>query len=65
MCCAIYARKSPTETNCVADEARSVARQLAHARADAGSKAVSDEHVHVGVAISGAEFARRHGDVGY
>src|SRR5262245_42140074 len=57
MRCAVYARRS-TEQNGVADKARSVARQLAHARAYAARKGwtVADEHVYADDGISGALF---------
>lgn len=60
MIAAIYARKS-TEQNGVADEARSVTRQIEHARAYAASKGwtVADDHVYVDDGISGAEFEAR------
>ena len=59
---AIYARKSNDQSS-VADEHRSVARQIAHARAYAERKGwtVLDEQVHQDEAISGAEFAKRPG----
>src|SRR5437773_7452842 len=59
---AIYARKS-TEQNGVADEAKSVTRQVEHARAYAERKGwtVADEHVYSDDAISGAEFVKRPG----
>jgi DNA invertase Pin-like site-specific DNA recombinase len=62
MLAAIYARKS-TEQNGIADEARSVARQVEHARRYAARKgwAVADEHVYIDDGISGAEFQRRPG----
>src|SRR5262245_43189887 len=62
MICALYARKS-TEQNGVADEAKSVTRQIEHAKAFAAKKGwmVADEHVYVDDGISGAEFARRPG----
>ena len=62
MTAAIYARKS-TDQNSVADEAKSVTRQLAHARAYAESKGwtVADAHVYVDGGISGAEFSKRPG----
>lgn len=48
MTAAIYARKS-TEQNGVDADARSVARQIEHARAYAARKgwAVADDHVYV------------------
>jgi site-specific DNA recombinase len=59
---AIYARKS-TEQNGVADEQKSVARQIEHARYYAQRKGwtVADEHLFVDDGISGAEFANRPG----
>ena len=62
MIAAIYARKS-TEQIGVADEQKSVARQIEHARAYAARKGwtVADEHVFVDDGISGAEFANRPG----
>ncbi len=64
MIAAIYARKS-TEQNGVADEQKSVTRQIDHARAYAISKGwvVADEHVYVDDGISGAEFENRPGFV--
>src|SRR5216117_3069843 len=61
MLAAIYARKSTVQD--VADEQRSVARQIEHARAYAARKGwtVLDEHVYVDDGISGAEFANRPG----
>jgi site-specific DNA recombinase len=61
---AVYARKS-TEQNGMADEQKSVARQIEHARTYAARKGwiVSDDHVYVDDGISGAEFARRPGFV--
>src|SRR4051812_42800844 len=57
MICAIYARKS-TEQNGVADDAKSVTRQIEHARAYAASKGwtTSDELTFVDDGISGAIF---------
>lgn len=57
---AIYARKSTEQTG-VADEARSVTRQIDHARAFASAKGwvVSEAHIFVDDGISGAEFERR------
>jgi site-specific DNA recombinase len=62
MTAAIYARKS-TEQSGIADEQKSVARQVEHARAYAQRKGwtVDDEHVYVDDGISGAEFANRPG----
>jgi site-specific DNA recombinase len=59
---AIYARKS-TEQNGVADDAKSVTRQIEGARAFAAARGwrVDDEHVYVDDGISGAEFKRRPG----
>ncbi len=62
MIAAIYARKS-THQNDVADDQKSVFRQVEHARAYAQSKgwAVAEDHVYVDDGISGAEFAARPG----
>jgi site-specific DNA recombinase len=64
MIAAIYARKSTDQTG-VSDEARSVARQVEHAKAYAARKgwAVDDAYVFVDDGISGAEFAGRPGFV--
>jgi site-specific DNA recombinase len=61
---AVYARKSNEQVG-VADEAKSVARQVEHARTYAARKGwtVSDEFVFVDDGISGAEFANRPGFV--
>src|SRR5687767_10671081 len=61
---AIYARKS-TDQQTVANEQRSVSRQIAHARAYAARKGwtVVDQHVYVDDGISGAEFSNRPGFV--
>ena len=61
MNCAIYARKSTAETNGVADEAKSVARQVEHAKAYAAQRGwtVADEHVYVDDNYSGAVFSGR------
>src|SRR5439155_706151 len=58
---AIYARKS-TEQN-VADEAKSVTRQVENARAFAAARSwtVADAHVYIDDGISGAEFEKRPG----
>jgi hypothetical protein len=60
MIAAIYARKSTEQTG-VADEAKSVARQVENARAFAVAKgwSVDDALVFVDGGISGAEFAKR------
>ena len=62
MIAAIYARKS-TEQNGVADEEKSVTRQIEHATAYAARKGwtVADEYVYVDDGISGAEFVKRPG----
>ena len=62
MIAAVYARKSTSQTG-VADNTKSVARQVEHAKAYAARKgwAVDDEHVYVDDGISGAEFANRPG----
>src|SRR5882757_5217261 len=62
MITAIYARKS-TDQGSVADEQKSVARQVDHARAYAVGKGwrVDDTYVYVDDGISGAEFANRPG----
>lgn len=59
---AIYARKS-TDQMGVADQQKSVTRQIEHARAYAASKGwtVDDAHVYLDDGISGAEFANRPG----
>lgn len=59
---AICVRKA-TEQNGVADESRSVTRQVEHARAYATAKGwtVVDEYVYMDDAISGAEFQDRPG----
>ena len=63
MIAAIYARKS-TEQH-VADDQKSVTRQIAHACEYAARKGwtVDDRYVYVDDGISGAEFARRPGFV--
>ena len=59
---AIYARKS-TDQHGVADEAKSVTRQIDRATAYATRKGwrVADSHVYVDDGISGAEFSKRPG----
>ena len=61
---AVYARKS-TEQSGVADDLKSVARQIQHARAYAKRNGwvVPEEHIYVDDGISGAEFAARPGFV--
>src|SRR5262249_17830288 len=60
MIAAIYARKS-TDENGVADEEKSVPRQIDHAPAYADAKGWlgADEHIYVDDGISGAEFLKR------
>ena len=62
MVAAIYARKS-TDQSAVADEAKSVTRQIAHATAYATGKGwtVPQTCIFVDDEFSGAEFARRPG----
>jgi site-specific DNA recombinase len=62
MIAAVYVRKS-TEQNGVADEQKSVTRQLEHAQQYATRKGwlLADDHVYVDDGISGAEFANRPG----
>ena len=64
MIAAVYARKS-TDQSAVADEAKSVSRQIAHAKSYAGRKGwtVQDACIFVDDGISGAEFANRPGFV--
>ncbi len=59
---AIYARKSTDEPG-KADDAKSVVRQVEHAKAYAARKGwtVGDDHVYVDDGVSGAEFTRRPG----
>ncbi len=57
MLAAIYARKS-TDQDGVADEAKSVERQIELARDRAWT--VAEEHVYKDKAISGAEFSKRN-----
>src|SRR5262245_20958971 len=61
MIAAIYARKS-TDQN-LADEEKSVTRQVEHARAYASRKgwSVAEDHIYVDAGISGAEFVKRRG----
>ena len=62
MICAIYARKSTEQTG-VNEEAKSVTRQIEHAKAYAKQKGwrVVPEHIYSDDGISGAEFANRPG----
>jgi DNA invertase Pin-like site-specific DNA recombinase len=62
MIAAIYARKS-TEQAGIADEQKSVTRQVDHARAYAVRKGwtTMGEHVYIDDGISGAEFENRPG----
>ena len=64
MTAAVYARKSTEQTG-IADEQKSVARQIEHARQYASRKGwtVKDAHVYVDDGISGAEFSARPGFV--
>jgi DNA invertase Pin-like site-specific DNA recombinase len=58
---ALYARKS-TDQN-APDEEKSIARQIAHARAYAARKGwtIAEDHVYADDGISGAEFLKRPG----
>ena len=62
MIAAIYARKSTEQTG-VADDAKSVTRQVEHAKAYATQRGwiVDEAAVFVDDAISGAEFQNRPG----
>ncbi len=62
MIAAIYARKS-TAQNGMADEDKSLTRQIDHARAYAVGKGwtVVDDYIFSDDGISGAEFAKRPG----
>jgi hypothetical protein len=64
MVAAVYTRKS-NEQSGIADEQKSVVRQIDHARQYGARKGwtVSDEHVYVDDGISGAEFSNRPGFV--
>ena len=64
MIAAIYARKS-TDQSTVADESKSVTRQIEHARAYAAPKgwSVNDAYAFVDDGVSGAEFVNRPGFV--
>ncbi len=64
MIAAVYARKS-TDQSGVADEQRSVARQIEGARAFAAAHGwvVAEEHVYCDDGVSGAEFSSRPGFV--
>jgi DNA invertase Pin-like site-specific DNA recombinase len=62
MIAAIYARKS-TDQNGIANDEKSVTRQIEHAKAYAAQNgwAVYDEYLYVDDGISGAEFVKRPG----
>lgn len=62
MLAAVYARKSTEQTG-IADDAKSVTRQVEHAKAYALRKGwtVEDDHIYADDGISGAEFANRPG----
>jgi len=62
MIAAIYARKSTEQTG-VAEDQRSVTRQVEHGRTYAERKGwqVAEEHIYVDDGISGAEFKNRPG----
>ena len=64
MIAAVYARKS-TDQSAVADEAKSVRRQIDHAKAYAAGKGwtAPDERIYIDDGVSGAEFANRPGFV--
>ena len=66
MICAIYARKS-TEQIGVAEDAKSVMRQIEGAKLYAAKKgwALDDALVFADDGFSGAEFERRPGSVSY
>jgi site-specific DNA recombinase len=58
---AIYCRKSTAQPG-VADEEKSIARQLDHARAYAAKKGwrIDEAHLYIDDAVSGAEWKNRH-----
>ncbi len=62
MIAAIYARKSTEQTG-VAEDEKSVTRQVEHAKVYAARKGwtVAEEHIYVDDGISGAEFVKRPG----
>jgi site-specific DNA recombinase len=62
MIAAIYARKSTEQTG-VAEDSKSVTRQIEQARVYAAKKGwiVADEHIYSDDGVSGAEFVRRPG----
>src|SRR5262245_47372482 len=59
---AVYVRKS-TDQPGIADDQKSVTRQIEHGRAYAATRGwvVADEHIYIDDAISGAEFENRPG----
>lgn len=65
MIAAVYARKSSDQSG-VADEQKSVTRQIDHARDYAKRKGwhVAGEHVYIDDGISGAEFPTDHSSSG-
>jgi hypothetical protein len=62
MIAAVYARKS-TDQIAVADDAKSVTRQIEHAKAYATKKGwtCAEDYVYMDDGISGAEFVKRPG----
>src|SRR5689334_17919347 len=62
MIAAVYARKS-TDQSGIADEQKSVMRQIEHARAYATRKGwfIDEAHIYFDDGVSGAEFANRPG----
>ena len=64
MICGIYSRKSHDQGG-ISEDAKSITRQIEHARAYAVRKGwrVSEDHIYVDDGISGAEFAKRPGVV--
>ena len=64
MVAVIYARKSNAQDG-LNEEEKSVARQIEHAKAYANKKGwvVANEHIYTNDGISGAEFAKRPGQM--